>query len=202
MVCAEFIFRRFFKMKNKKVQLLAEAAIMLALAIVLSFVKIWNMPMGGSVTLLSMLPIMLVAIKNGTAWGVSTAFVFSLFQLVQAVIEGNVFPYCTTIGIIILCVAFDYIVPFTCLGLCAVCKNKLGYIGIYIGIAAVCVIRFFCHYSTGVVIWGQWAEGMSKQLYSLVYNIQYMLPEMIMTLVAAIILINAKPIRKYLGLTK
>ena len=188
-------------MKNKKVQLLAEAAIMLALAIVLSFVKIWNMPMGGSVTLLSMLPIMLIAIKNGTAWGVSTAFVFSLFQLVQAIIEGNVFPYCTTVGIVILCVAFDYVVPFTCLGLCAVGK-KSGDIFIYIGIAAVCVIRFICHYATGVVIWGQWAEGMSKQLYSLIYNIQYMLPEMIMTLVAAIILLSAKPIRKYLGLTK
>ena len=189
-------------MKNTKVRLLAEAAILLALAIVLSFVKIWNMPMGGSVTLLSMLPIMLIAIKNGTAWGVCTAFVFSLFQLVQAVIEGNVFPYCTTIAIVILCVAFDYIVPFTCLGLCAIGKKKLGDIGIYIGIAAVCIIRFLCHYTTGVVIWGQWAEGMSKAMYSLIYNGQYMLPEMILTLVASVILLNAKPIRKLLGLTK
>ena len=54
-------------MRNTKVRLLAEAAVMLALAIALSFVKIWDMPMGGSVTLLSMLPIMLIAIKNGTA---------------------------------------------------------------------------------------------------------------------------------------
>ena len=188
-------------MKNKKVQLLAEAAIMLALSIVLSFVKIWNMPMGGSVTLLSMLPIMLIAIKNGTSWGVSTAFVFSLFQLVQAIIEGNVFPYCTTIAIVALCVAFDYVVPFTCLGFCALGKKSLGDFGIYFGIAAVCIIRFLCHYATGVVIWGQWAEGMSKEIYSLTYNIQYMLPEMIMTLVAAFILLSAKPIRKHLGLT-
>ena len=51
-------------MKNTKVRLLAESAILLALAIVLSFVRIWNMPMGGSVTLLSMLPIILLALKN------------------------------------------------------------------------------------------------------------------------------------------
>ncbi|MBQ8836617.1 MAG: energy-coupled thiamine transporter ThiT [Clostridia bacterium] len=189
-------------MKNTKVRLLAESAIMLALAIVLSFIKIWNMPMGGSVTLLSMLPIMLIAVKNGNAWGVGTAFIFSLFQLVQAVIEGNVFPYCGTLGIVVLCVLFDYVVPFTCLGFCAVGKKKFGDIGIIIGIASVCVIRFLCHYTTGVVIWGQWAEDMSKSLYSLIYNGQYMLPELILTTVAAVILINAKPIRKILGLTK
>ena len=187
-------------MKNKKISLLTESAILLALAIVLSFVRIWNMPMGGSVTLLSMLPIMLIAIKNGTAWGVGTAFVFSLFQLAQAILEGNVFPYCTTLGIILLCAAFDYLVPFTCLGLCALGK-KQGDIGICSGIVVVCLIRFLCHFTTGVVIWGQWAEGMSKSLYSLLYNGQYMLPELILTLAAAIILLRAKPIRKLLGLT-
>ena len=188
-------------MKNTKVRLLCESAILLALAIVLSFIKIWNMPMGGSVTLLSMLPIMIVAIKNGTVWGTCTAFMFSAFQLVQAVIEGNVFPYCTTIGIVILCVAFDYLVPFTVLGLCALGK-KFGDIGIYAGIAAACVARFLCHFTTGIVIWGQWADGMSKSMYSLLYNGQYMLPELLLTLIAAVILLNAKPIRKLLNLTK
>ena len=192
-------------MKNKKVQFLAEAAIMLALAIVLSFVKIWNMPMGGSVTLLSMLPIMLFSIKNGVFKGVGTAFVFSLFQLVQALIEGNVFPYCQTISIVVLCVLFDYIVPFTALGLCSLSKGietaKYRNLGLYAGIAGVCIIRFLCHFLTGIVIWGQWAEGMSKELYSLLYNGQYMLPEMILTIIASAILLNAKAIRKLLGLT-
>ena len=189
-------------MKNTKVRLLAESAILLALAIVLSFVKIWNMPMGGSITLLSMLPIMLIAIKNGTAWGICTAFMFALFQLVQAIVEGNVFPYCTTIGIVLLCAAFDYIVPFTVLGLCALGRKRFGDIGIYIGIFAVCLVRFLCHFATGIVIWGQWAEGMSKSIYSLIYNGQYMLPEMALTLAAAVILLSAKPIRKLLNLTK
>ncbi len=188
-------------MKNKKVQLLCEAAIMLALAIVLSFVKVWEMPMGGSVTLLCMLPIVIFAIKNGTLLGLGTAFMFSLFQLVQAVIGGDVFPYCGTVGILLLCVLLDYLVPFTALGLCAVGK-KYGTGAIYIGVAGVCVIRFLCHFTTGVVIWGQWAEGMSKTLYSFLYNVQYMLPELILTLAATIVLLSAKPIRKHLGLTK
>ena len=190
-------------MKNTKVRLLAESAIMLALASALSFVKIWEMPMGGSVTLLSMLPIMLIAVKNGNGWGVGTAFLFSLFQLAQAVMEGNVFPYCTTLGIVAVCVAFDYIVPFTVRGRCAVGRKELGLPGVFLGIVGVCVVRFLCHVTTGIVIWGQWApEGMAKAVYSLIYNGQYMLPEMILTLVAAVLLLNAKPIRKLMGLTK
>mgnify|MGYP001724858051 CR=1 FL=1 len=116
-------------MRNTKIRLLAEAAVMLALAIALSYIKIWDMPMGGSVTLLSMLPIILIAVKNGTGWGVGTAFVFSLFQLLQGVMSGNVFPYCQTLAIVILCVAFDYIVPFTVLGFAAVGKKKFGMAG-------------------------------------------------------------------------
>ena len=188
-------------MKNKKVQLLCEAAIMLALSIVLSFVKIWEMPLGGSVTLICMLPVMIFAIKNGTSLGLGTAFMFSLFQLAQAVMGGDVFPYCGTVGILLLCVILDYIVPFTCLGLCAIGK-KHGVLAIYAGVISVCVIRFLCHFVTGIVIWGQWAEGMSKTLYSFLYNAQYMIPELVLTLAATIILINSKPIRKYLGLTK
>ena len=190
-------------MRNTKVRLLAEAAVLLALSVALSFVKIWEMPMGGSITLLSMLPVMLIAVKNGTGWGVGTAFVFSLVQLLQGVMGGNVFPYCRTLGIVVLCVAFDYIVPFTVLGLCAVGKKKFGVPGIYVGIVAVCLVRFLCHFITGVFIWGQWApEGMAKALYSLLYNGQYMLPETVLTLVAAALLLQAKPMQKLLGLTK
>ena len=98
---------------------------------------------------------------------------------------------------------FDYIVPFTVLGFAAVGKKKFGMAGVYVGIVAVCFIRFLCHYITGVFIWGQWApEGMAKALYSLLYNGQYMLPETILTLVAAVLLLRAKPIQKLMGLTK
>ena len=61
-------------------------------------------------------------------------------------------------------------------------------------------IRFVCHYITGVYIWGQWAENMSPYLYSLIYNVQYMLPECILTSVAAGVLIKIPAVRKLLGL--
>ena len=186
--------------KNSNLIVLAECAIMLALSIVLSFVAIWKMPMGGEVTLLSMLPVMLIGVKYGPKTGLTVAFLYSLFQLAQGFFSGNVFVYIETAVGIAVCVAFDYVVPFTLLGLSGIFRKR-GKAGVLIGIALMIVIRFVCHYVTGVYIWGQWAEeGMSKYLYSLIYNGQYMLPECVFTTAGAAILINIPQIQKLLGL--
>ena len=188
------------KKKNSGVVVLAECAVMLALSIVLSFVAILKMPMGGEVTLLSMLPVMLIGVKYGPKTGLTLAFLYSLFQLAQGILNGNVFVYIETAVGVAVCVALDYIVPFTLLGLAGIFRKR-GKAGVVFGIALMIVLRFVCHYITGVYIWGQWAEeGMSKYLYSLLYNGQYMLPECVITTVCAAILINIPQIRKLLDL--
>lgn len=180
---------------------------LLALSIVLSFVTVYHMPMGGGITLLSMLPVMLVGIKYGIKTGLSVSLAFSLFQLLQGILSGNVFVYCTTASTQIICALFDYIVPFSVLGLAGIFINigkKSSNVNTYIfkavsGIAIMIFLRFVCHYITGVVIWGQWAENMSPYLYSLIYNAQYMLPECIFTSIAAAILLRISPIRQLLS---
>ncbi len=179
---------------------LAECSVMLALSVVLSFIEVWKMPMGGGITLLSMLPICLISVKYGISGALPTAFLYSVIQFAIGFASGNVFVYCTTIFTWIICLLFDYIVPFTVLGFSGIFKNKLGNTGILLGIALMIFIRFVCHYITGVVIWGQWAEGMSPYLYSLIYNGQYMLPECIFTSIGAGILIKIPSVRKLLGL--
>ena len=184
---------------------LVRAAILVALAVALSFAKLWEMPLGGSVTLGSMLPIMLLSLALGVKWGLAGSAVFALFQLAQALIEANVFPYCETGATLVICVLFDYLLPFGALGLAgAMRRRKLGrfrHAGAYLGIVLVCVFRFICHYVTGVAIWGQWApEGMGKYLYSLLYNGGYMLPELLITLVLAAILLESPEIRRLLNL--
>ena len=188
--------------KNKKTGnliKLAECSVMLALSVVLSFVEVWKMPMGGGITLLSMLPVCLVSIKYGIKGALPTAFLYSVIQFAIGFASGNVFIYCVTPLTWVLCFLFDYIVPFTGLGFAGIFRKKLGNIGILVGIALVIFLRFVCHYITGVVIWGQWAEGMSPYLYSLIYNGQYMLPECIITCVGAGILIKIPQIRKLLA---
>ena len=178
---------------------------MLALSFALSYAKIFEMPMGGSVTIASMLPIMLISIKYGLTTGFATCFVYSLTQLLQAFMSANVFPYCETFGTLVLCILFDYIVPFTLLGIAGLFhKLKLTKnveINIYIGIVVAVLLRFVCHFITGVVIWGQWApDGMGKYLYSLLYNGGFLSADFAICIVCAVLMLRKAEIKKLLNL--
>ena len=72
------------------------------------------MPHGGSITLFSMVPILLMSYRNGVKWGLMTAFVNSLVQFVQGL---NNLAYCQTLTAQIGCVLLDYLLAFTVLGL-------------------------------------------------------------------------------------
>ena len=193
-------------MRNKSIGILTDCATMVALAFALSCAKLFPMPLGGSVTLASMLPIMLISIKHGSLIGLGTGFVYSLTQLAQALVEGDVFPYCETIGILVLCVACDYILPFTALGLAGIFNEKKLFkneeLACYVGFGASIFIRFVCHFITGAFIWGQWApEGMGKYLYSFLYNGAYLSVDLIICLVVAVIMLRKNEIRKLVGVS-
>ena len=184
---------------------LTECSVMLALSVVLTFVKVWEMPMGGSVTLLSMLPVMLISVKY-PKWGFVCSSLFALTQLFAGIASGNVFVWCTSLFSVAVCALFDYLLPFTVLGAAGLPGNlyrgdneKKRYVLMLAGFAAVMLLRFACHFVTGVVIWGQWApEGQSKYVYSLLYNGQYMLPEGILTFAAAAVLLKIPAVKKLL----
>ncbi len=189
--------------QSRKILALTQSAVFIALATVLSFLPIYEMPMGGSVTLASMLPILFIGLKFGYKWGFASSGIYAVIQLSQALIKGNVFIYCTTFTTVLICALFDYIVPFAILGASAFAKpreeGKLSIVKASITFGVIIAARFVCHYITGVAIWGQWApEGMGKFLYSLLYNGQYMLPELIITLVIAVLLMSSSQIEKLL----
>ena len=195
--------------KKKSIYALCQCGIFISLATILSFLPVYKMPMGGSVTLASMLPILLIGVMFGYKWGFGASSVYMAIQLAQALIEGNVFVWCVSddtfesILIVTTCALFDYVVPFAILGFSAFAKPKAGK---KLNIGKVCAtfsvlifIRFLCHLLTGVVIWGQWApEGMGKFVYSLAYNGQYMLPELIITIVITALILSSKQIEKLL----
>ncbi len=192
-------------MKRKQnLRITAECAVLLSMAIVFSFIKIWQMPMGGEVTFVSMLPVMLAGFRNGPKAGFLTAFIYSLFQLASAFVSGNVFVYCTTATTFIICVLFDYIVPFTGLGIACLLKNiktssvRFKKISIYFAVSCGIILRFICHYITGVVIWGQWAGDEGPYIYSLFYNGTFLLPELILTLLVCVLLFKPQRTRKLL----
>lgn len=193
------------KRQSTNLSTLCECAIMLALAFALSCAKLFEMPMGGSVTVASMLPIMLVSVKYGIGTGLVTSFAYSLTQLAQALASGNVFPYCETPMALTVCVLFDYILPFTVLGLAGffhkINLTKNTEINVYLGILSTVAIRFVSHFVTGVVIWGQWApDGMGKYLYSFLYNGGFLSLDFAICIVCAVLMFRKAEIRKLVNI--
>ena len=167
-----------------KTQLMVEAAIMVALSTALSLVKIWQMPLGGSITLLSMLPICLLSLRHGLKWGLGGAFVYAAGQLalgLSEVLSWGLSPI-SLVGTFML----DYILAFTVLGLSGMFRNR-GFTGKMLGVALAIFLRFVCHFISGVIIFDVWMpdEWSNIYLYSICYNGAFMLPEMIFTMIAA-----------------
>ena len=191
-------------MNNSRLHSLVEGAIMVALAAVLSYIRIFKLPWGGSITLVSMLPIMLYSIRHGIKKGLGAAFAFSLIQLFQGISDG-LFAWGLTPLMLVACILIYYIFAFSVLGFAGLfSKNGLsGYIG---GTALAGLLRFLCHFLSGVIIWhsfGELWEGFSTEnewLYSLLYNGAYMLPEIIFTQIAAAALFKLPQTKKLFGL--
>lgn len=181
-------------MKNKKLLALVEGAIMVALATVLCFIRIVKFPWGGSVTLLSMLPITIYSIRRGVKCGLLASFVFSLVQFLQGVMDG-LFGWGLTGVMLVACILFDYIIAFTVLGLAGAFGNKSlpAMVG---GTVMAIVLRYISHVISGAAVWhsvGKIWEAFSTDnewVYSLVYNGVYMGIELILTVAVTVLLLK------------
>ena len=180
---------------NEKTRLLVDGAAMVALATALSFIRVFKLPWGGSVTLLSMTPIVIYSIKNGVKNGMLVSFVFSLLQFAQGIVDG-IFAWGLTPVALIACIFIDYLLAYSVIGLAGMFRKKdlPGWIA---GTVIALALRFFMHFLSGVIIWGSYGqlwEGFYTEnsiLYSLAYNGAYMLPEIVFTTIGVVILLKA-----------
>ena len=171
-------------------QKLTRAAVMIALATTLSFFKIIELGNGGSITMGSMVPIILVSFIFHPKDALLTSFVYALIQML---IQGISTPPVENFLYYFLVIALDYIFAFTVLGLGGTMykwvKNKT--VKVMLGTITVVFLRFLCHFLSGILIWKVYApSGQSVFLYSLFYNGSYMAGELIIT-VLAVSLISA-----------
>lgn len=172
-------------------RILVECALMIALGTVLSNIKMFTMPNGGSITLFGMLPFILISFRHGAKWGLFTGFVNSLLQMLLGFWAPPTPGLLPLVGMILL----DYVLAYSVLGLACVFakpfKNRL--VGVAVGSGLVCFLRFLCSFLSGVLIWGNLSEGLPAWTYSLVYNGSYMLPEGILTLIGAVLICKVAP---------
>ena len=209
-----------------KTKRLTESAMLIAVAIVLELVSkmfIPEMPFGGQVTLVSMLPVVLISYRHGVRWGLVAGLGYAMVEMllgaktVAAAFQPGYFGDGTMIvNALIMCV-LDYLAAFTALGLGGAFRNRIQNPGAALCCGSVLALscRYVCHIASGYILFAGWAEwfftqegfpawgaslvaslspGMLGFVYSLVYNGMYMVPEILLTAAVALFLGRTKGI--------
>ena len=199
---------------------LTESAMLLAIAITLEVISklfIPELPFGGQITLVSMLPVVLISYRHGVKWGFVSAFAYALLEMaigmktVSAAFLPGYFGDGAMIFKALLMCLLDYLLAFTTLGLGGIFRNRIKKpsIGLLCGSLVALSARFACHILSGYILFSGWAEWFFTQdgfpawganlvnslspaalgwVYSVVYNGMYMVPEIILTATVCLIL--------------
>ncbi len=154
-------------------KMMAMGAVCIALSSVLSMIKIWKMPQGGSITAASMLPLMLFSYVYGMGPG---CLVGALYGVLQFIIE----PYFLSLPQMLL----DYPIAFGMMGLAGLfSKMDNENLGLTAGVVLASVGRFVAAVLSGVIFFAEYAGDQNPWVYSIVYNGSYMLPECIICVI-------------------
>ena len=170
---------------NNFVRALVESAILIAIGVALSLLKLVELPYGGSITLASMLPVILISYRHGIGWGMTGGVAFSLIQQLLGLKNlGYVTGWQSVLAVILL----DYVIAFSLSGLGGIFRKpvKDQSMALTFGALLSAVLRFICHVISGATVWaGLSIPTEAALVYSLGYNATYMIPEtIILTLVA------------------
>ena len=176
-----------------------------------------ELPFGGQVTLASMLPVVLISYRHGVRWGLVAGLTYAFLEMalgartVAAAFQPGYFGDGVMLlraGIMCL---LDYLLAFSLLGIGGLFRNRMKRpgTGLLLGSAVALTARYLAHVASGYILFSGWAEwfftqdgfpgwgaalvsrldpGMLGLVYSLVYNGLYMVPELLITGAAALLL--------------
>ena len=201
---------------SSKTRALVECAVLVALATILSLIKLYDMPWGGSVTAASMLPLVIIGYRHGFKWGILSSVIFSLIQML---LGGGTISAAFLPGddqmlwyLAVIMVLLDYFLAFSVVGLSGLFRRKDKPVrSLTLGALVGTFGRFVMHFLSGWILWGAWAKyffddfdsitggklgtwfvstfdgQMLSCMYSLFYNALYMIPEIIITVALAFV---------------
>ena len=203
---------------TNKTKRITESAMLLAVAIVLELISkmfIPEMPFGGQITLVSMLPVVLISYRHGVKWGLVAGVAYALLEMaigaktVAAAFQPGYFgDNVMLVNALIMCL-LDYLVAFTVLGIGGCLRNKVSNPGVSLMLGSIIALvgRYIAHILSGYILFSGWAEWFFTQegfyaigakilgvfsgkglalIYSIFYNGLYMIPEIVITALAAV----------------
>ena len=213
------------KENKKRIEAITLSAIMLAFALSISAIcavlPFLNLPFGGGFTIASMLPIILIAYMYGTKWGILTAFVYSMLQMLLGFNTVSAFFLPGDSQMLwwkaVLVLFIDYVIAYTVLGFGGVFRKKFEIKkALVLGSIFAIALRYIAHIISGAIFFGAWAEWFFTQegfyawgekileifsgnilalVYSVIYNGTYMIPEIIITAIAAALIVRIPQIK-------
>ncbi|MBE6757678.1 MAG: hypothetical protein E7552_03915 [Ruminococcaceae bacterium] len=168
---------------HPRVLRLTEGAVMLALATVLSLVKLVDLPYGGSVTAASAVPLVLLAFRHGVGFGTFAGLAYGLLQLAFSSSLSYVTGFWSVTAVLVL----DFIVAFAAVGLGGVFRRvKNQSLALTYGAVLYGVVRYILHVIAGATVWaGISIPTAAALIYSIGYNATYMIPETVITAAGA-----------------
>ena len=181
------------------------------------------MTFGGQVTLASMLPVVLIGYRYGIRWGMASGFCYGLIQMalgggtVAAAFQPGFFGEGRMILNAFIMCALDYMLAYSLLGLAGVFRNVIvtPSLALMLGTVTAMTARYLAHVTSGYILFSGWAvwfftqdgfpawgavlvETLSPEMlglaYSVVYNGMYMVPETILTAIAAALIARVRHI--------
>ena len=202
---------------STKTKRITESAMLLAVAIVLEVMAklfIPELPFGGQITLVSMLPVVLISYRHGVKWGFVASATYALLEMAigmktvsAAFLPGYFGDGAMIVNALLMCL-LDYVLAFSMLGLGGIFRNKLRTTpALVCGSLVALGARYLCHIASGYILFSSYAEWFFTQegfpawgaqlvaaldpallglVYSVVYNGMYMVPEIILTAIAAV----------------
>ena len=176
-----------------------------------------ELPFGGQITLASMLPVVLISYRHGVKWGLVAGAAYAMVEMaigagtVTAAFQPGYFGDGVMLLNAFTMCALDYLVAYTLLGLGGIFRDRIENRGKALALGALVALsaRYLSHILSGYILFSGWAEWFFTQegfpawgaglvgalsgemlglVYSIVYNGMYMVPEMILTVTAAVLI--------------
>lgn len=217
-------------MNPNKTKKLVTSAMLISLGTAISFlsemIPFLNLPFGGTITLASLLPLVLISYLYGIRWGLGAGFVYSLLQMavgfrtVSALFLPDSDSYMGSVGFALCILLLDYVLAFTSVGLGGIFRGKLSQKWALVwGSVVGLFLCYLFHVVSGAIFYGAWAEWFFTEsaaksfafsawimehlsgatlatAYSMIYNACYMLPEMLLTALGAAAIARIPSLKK------
>ena len=171
---------------NSTLRKLVECAILMAMAVILNFLKINSFwVLGGSITVVSMLPILLAGYRHGIKWGAMTGIGYAVLQILLDM--AQITSWGLTPAIFIGTLVLDYLLAYGGLSFAGLFHGKKN--GLWISSLVCLTWRYAMHFLSGIILFAEYDQvGFTPFTWSLAYNGSYMIPEIILTTAVAFLL--------------